>query len=331
MTSIVVVSADRPADRGAMFRAIAHAEGRAVSSVVMGAQDLPLRASRVRHRRAERAALVIGIDRAPGALPLEGSVTDARTVTRALKLYGFERRSIRLLLDGAATGAAVRGGLAWLARTVDRDGVAVVAIATHTRRTGSRNRLVLGDGSFLDAHELARRVGAIPARTWTLLPTCYAAGYGLPGVTGPGRLATFASTAKREAYQIGAAGSHLVIHMVRRAMVEGRAPRSVESAFRFAERTLKRFEPDRAPLLSDGIGGDLVLGRVRWKPPHGDDPYRLTPRDAVTPALSTPSPPAPPAPAHPAPRETAHPRAGRDRITACGWVRVSCEDDGGGV
>jgi hypothetical protein len=48
--------------------------------------------------------------------------------------------------------------------------------------------------------------------------------------------------------------------MVRRAMLEGRAPYSVESAFSFAYDEIREQHPDKLPSINDGIPEDLVLG-----------------------------------------------------------------------
>ena len=55
--------------------------------------------------------------------------------------------------------------------------------------------------------------------------------------------------------------------MVKRAMLDRQAPDSVESAFAWAKADLERTHPYRVPSISDGIDGDLVLGRSPG--PHG--------------------------------------------------------------
>lgn len=210
----------------------------------------------------KRTALLIGINRAAGGRPLPGSVTDAMNVRKALTGYGFLAKNVTTLLDGAATRSRILAELDRLARRTASDGVAVFAVATHTRRRGGQNELLTADGARIGSYELAAKLRAVRARMWVALPTCYAGGYAVPGITGPRRVATFASSSTRPTYQLGSGGSYLIIHMVKHGMLEGGAPGSVESAFEYARARLEREQPDRVPSISDGIPGELVLGRV---------------------------------------------------------------------
>jgi hypothetical protein len=210
----------------------------------------------------KRTALLIGINRAKGGRPLPGSVTDATNVRKALAGYGFLSRNVTTLLDGAATRSRILSELDRLAARTPADGVAVFAVATHTRRRGGQNELLTADGARIGSYELAAKLRAVRSRMWVALPTCYAGGYAIPGIIGPRRVATFASSATRPTYQLGSGGSYLIIHMVKYGMLEGGAPGSVESAFEYARARLERERPTRVPSISDGIPGDLVLGRV---------------------------------------------------------------------
>jgi len=212
----------------------------------------------------KRHALLIGINNAVGGSPLEGAVTDALNVKEALLDYGFLERNITTLLDGQATRAAILKGLDDLAKVTPASGVAVVAIAAHSRRYGGIDQLLAADGARVDSTEIASRLQRLRSRAWIALPTCFAAGYALPGIVGHNRVATFASSGESESYELGSAGSYLIIDMVRRAIIERQAPYSVESAFDWAKQTLERTNPDRVPLMSDGVDGDLVLGDVTW-------------------------------------------------------------------
>jgi caspase domain-containing protein len=211
---------------------------------------------------AGRHALIVGINNARGGRPLPGSVTDAKNLRDALLMYGFKRENITMLLDGAASRAAIRAGLDSLAQRTPTDGIAVFAVATHTRRHGGQNELLTADGLRISASELALSLGRVRSRLWTALPTCYSAGYALPGIVGPNRIATFASSADEPSYQLGEGGSFLILNMVRKAMIERQAPTSVEDAFRWARDTLKEESPSNVPTMSDGIPGELRLGRV---------------------------------------------------------------------
>jgi hypothetical protein len=222
---------------------------------------------------AKRTALIIGINNAQGASPLPGSVRDAMNLHDALIGYGFREENITLLLDGQATKPAILAGLRSLAARTPSNGVAVFAAATHTSRWGGTNSLATAEGERISAGVLAAHLREVRAAAWVALPTCYAEGYALPGIVGFNRVATFASSADRESYQAGDSGSFLFIHMVRRAMLEGRAPLSVESAFNFAHSELSRRHPEFVPSMNDGYPGDLVLGpaptirTARWEPP----------------------------------------------------------------
>ena len=231
------------------------------------------------HRPAaasERTAVIVGINHAQGTTPLPGSVRDARNLHAALLGYGFRDENITLLLEGQATRSAILGALGSLAQRTPASGVAVVAIATHTKRSGGTNLLATADGGRISTAELASHLSAVRSPAWVALPTCYAGGYAKPGIVGYNRVATFASSEDRMSYQAGSAGSFLFIHMVRRAMIEGRSPASVESAFEFARAELERDFPEYVPSMSDGVPGDLVLGTpahvtrsARWEPSSG--------------------------------------------------------------
>lgn len=252
---------------------------------------------------AKRTALIIGINHSQGAPPLPGSVRDAMNLHDALIGYGFREENITLLLDGQATKPAILAGLRSLAARTPSNGIAVFAAATHTGRWGGTNSFATAEGGRISAGVLAAHLGEVRAPAWVALPTCYAEGYALPGIVGFNRVATFASSADRESYQAGDAGSFLFIHMVRRGMLEGRAPTSVESAFGFAHSELSRRHPEYVPLMSDGYPGNLVLGpaptirTARWEPPAEQEPqtwdgweYHTYGSDPYEDPYATPSP-----------------------------------------
>ncbi len=272
----------------------------------------------------KRTALIVGINHARGGRPLPGSITDANNLRDALLAYGFKSSRIKMLIEQEASAIAIRKGLESLARRTPRDGLAVFAVATHTRRRGGRNELLTADGNRISSTELASRLGRVRSRMWVALPTCYAGGYALPGIIGPRRIATFASPRDQQTYQLGSAGSYLFINMVRRAMLEGGAPKSVESSFRFAVKTLKKDAPDRVPHMLDGIKGELVLGR--FVPPGGDTVAAAgggaRNGSAVGPPTITKSRPDPdpaPPPTTPAPR--------RISPGICGRISYNCSQD----
>ena len=72
------------------------------------------------------------------------------------------------------------------------------------------------------------------------------------------------SAANSETYELGPAGSWLILYMVEYGMLDGEAPASVESAFAYARTAIAKVNPDREPFMVDGIPGDFVLGP--WRP-----------------------------------------------------------------
>jgi hypothetical protein len=92
--------------------------------------------------------------------------------------------------------------------------------------------------------------------------SCYAAGFDTPGITGPNRIAVFASASNQMAYESSAFDrSFLFQYMVHEGMERAKAPRpSVESAFLYAQQRLSKEYPEQVPIISDGIAGDFVIG-----------------------------------------------------------------------
>ncbi len=265
----------------------------------------------------KRRALIIGINHAAGSRPLAGAVMDARNLGRALGQYGFLEANMSVLLDGEATRADMLSKLDELAAKTPKDGIAVFGLAAHTRVHGGQSHVVAADGALISASELAGRLARVKSKMWVALPTCFAGGYALPGVVGADRVATFASSAREESFELGSSGSYLFINMVRKAMIEGRAPTSVESAFNFAEAEIRGTAPRRVPFMRDGVKGDLILGAYER-------------RRVIKQALTKPEPtsaagpdPTPADQAY-APQPTPMPRSRPRTVRVCGRLRVNC-------
>jgi hypothetical protein len=239
-----------------------------------------------------RFALLVGINHAQGASPLQGAVTDALNVKQALLGYGFPQQNVRTLLDAQASRAAILQGLDDLVAETPPSGIAVVAIAAHSRRYGGIDQLLAADGLRIDSTEIASRLQRLRARAWIALPTCYAGGYALPGIVGHNRIATFASDGQSESYEVGRAGSYLIIDMVQEAMTERYAPESVESAFYWAKHRLEQTNPNRVPSMSDGIDGDLVLGDMPGAQADGPPPPQAQRQRGQAQTTETDGPPA---------------------------------------
>ncbi len=80
---------------------------------------------------------------------------------------------------------------------------------------------------------------------------------------------------------MGSAGTYLVRSMVNEAMTGGKAASSVEAAYNYS----KKKDPSRAPIMNDGVAGELVLGPVTWAAP--------APKAAPKPIVNSTPPPAP--------------------------------------
>ena len=213
-------------------------------------------------RPGAHTALIIGINDTDPKNPLLGAGADAENMRTALLKYGFHSSDIVVLRDGQATRPRILSELQRLVARTPADGIAVFAAASHGAGTSFRT----AEGARLYASDLGRYLGRIRAPVWTALAMCFAAGFAVPGVVGPNRIATFSSAANQLTYEIGGAGSELFYAMIRQGMIDAGAPRSVESAFNFARATLAR-DYSNLPVMSDGVPGELVLGPVTWGPP----------------------------------------------------------------
>jgi len=213
-------------------------------------------------RPGAHTALIVGINDTDPKNPLLGAGADATNMRTALLKYGFRSSDIVVLRDGQATRPRILSELQRLVARTPADGIAVFAAASHGAGTSFRT----AEGARLYASDLGRYLGRIRAPVWTALAMCYAAGFAVPGVVGPNRIATFSSAANQLTYEIGGAGSELFYAMVKQGMVDAGSPRSVETAFNFAYRSLAK-DYSNLPVMSDGVPGELVLGPVTWGPP----------------------------------------------------------------
>lgn len=206
--------------------------------------------------RADKTALLIGVNKAPGTPTLEGSITDANNMRDLLVRQGFKRQNIVKLTDAQASRGAVLAALDSLAARTSGKGMAVFMLASHTSPTGPS--FVTGDGGRISASELASRLGRVPGKLWTTLATCYGAGYSKAGIVGKNRIAVFSSPSDKYSYQLGSAGSWTVLYMIRKGMLEGQAKTdTIEGAYHWAKAAIEKENPDRKPIMSDGISGDV--------------------------------------------------------------------------
>lgn len=261
----------------------------------------------------KRTALIVGINHAAGSKPLQGAVRDAELVRDALYKYGFSHDNVVVLTEREATAARIRAELDALAERTPADGRSVFAFAGHSRRRGGTNNVVAADGALIPAADLAARLGSVRAPMWIALPTCYAGAYALPGIVGPGRVTTFASSGNEMAYELGASGSYLIIHMVERAMLGGAAPESVERSFAYAAGSIGESRPDRVPHIDDRVAGEFVLGR--FAPPEA----KAAPKPPPSPEEPAPAPEPPQAP-----QPNDQPRPPPQHAEVCGLLRYNC-------
>ena len=222
-------------------------------------------------------AVVVGIDDYPGGdADLRAAVADARGVDNALAAYGVPANHRLLLLDKDATANNIRGALAWMAGRASADSTAVFFYSGHVRQVaGDPDRdsevideaLVGADGENVYDGQVADLLRGLDARSaWLGIAACYGAGF--DDALAPGRILTAAAGENDIAYENSSLGhSYLVEYMVRRAMLQGHAPGSVQDAFAWARAQIARDYPNRQPSILDRSRGPVVLGRATAAPP----------------------------------------------------------------
>jgi hypothetical protein len=286
----------------AMFACVSASPSRAERIVasqggLVPAQSAPPRS--VAHRSAEppepkrplRAALLVGVDNAPGSDPLPGSRADAHTMRRALLMYGFDPRDIIMLLDEQATRGNILAAIDELAAGSFEDSITVISFSAHSVHTAGGPTMRAWDAR-LRATEIAEHMRPLRGRVWSVFATCYAGGYVRPGVVGPDRITVFSSRASDTSLQLGDAGSFIVLYMARYAMLEREAPATVESAFRYAREHIALSHRPSLPFIDDRIRGELALGPLSDVDPPETAHTRMSAARAPKPA--TPSPRSPP-------------------------------------
>jgi hypothetical protein len=261
-------------------------------------------------------AVVIGIDDYPGDdADLRAAVADARDVDSALAAYGVPASHRLVLLDKQATADNIRGALAWMDNRASADSTAVFFYSGHVRQVaGDPDRdgeaideaIVAADGDNVYDGQIAELLRGLEARsTWLGIAACYGAGF--DDALAPGRILTAAAGENDVAYENSSLGhSYMVEYMVHRAMLQGKAPASVQDAFGWARAQIARDYPNRQPAVLDRSRGPIVLGR-----PTAATPDRK-------PSAQAPSEPKDPQPNPSAPQPTApEPQPGG---TACAQV-----------
>jgi hypothetical protein len=250
--------------------------------------------------------VVVGIDDYPGTdADLSAAVADARDVDSALAAYGVPANHRLVLLDKQATADNIRGALTWMTGRASADSTAVFFYSGHVRQVSGdpardgenvAEAIVAADGDNVYDGQVADILRGLEARTaWIGIAACY--GGGFDNALAPGRILTAAAGENEVAYENSGLGhSYMVEYMVRRAMLQGRAPGSVQDAFAYARAGIAKDYPNRMPVMIDRTSGPVVLGRpVAPSAPENRKPAAQPPAQSKDPqpAPSAPPPTAP--------------------------------------
>jgi hypothetical protein len=261
--------------------------------------------------------VVIGINTYPGggAYNLESAVNDANDMVTALQGMGVPGDHVLLVRDGQATASGIRASADWLVAHASSDSKAVFFYAGHTEKLSPSTEALIGsDGGEVTNAELANHFSHLEAsKAWFVIAACF--GGGFDNLLGPGRIVTAAADANHLAYENETFHrSYLVEYMIRQAMIEGRAPGSVQNAFDYAVSAIHHDYPGREPVEADDLGAPLDMrsaGAVQSPPAPPPGPPPTAPPES-------PSPPSPPTSAPPAsPPSTAPPQG-----DACGSLTL---------
>ena len=206
-------------------------------------------------------AVIIGINRYPsGHFDLQSAVPDARDVDEALGRFGVPPGQRLVMTDESATGCRIDAAADWLVRNAGPAATAVFFYAGHARKLGgSTEALIAADGANVTDADLAHHLAGLQsAHTWIGISACF--GGGFDELLGPGRILTAAAGPNALAYENeGFHRSYLVQYMVRKAMIEGAAPDTVQQSYQWAWAALDRDYPNRMPYQIDRAGGPLDI------------------------------------------------------------------------
>ena len=251
-------------------------------------------------------AVLVGVDDYPGdAHDLRKAAADARAADAALAAYGVPTARRLMLLDGQASVTNIHKALDWLVGHAAPEAVAVLFFAGHARqvlpgrRGGPVHGAIIGaDGTDLLDTEIARTLTRLEARSaWITMAVCYGAEF--DEVLAPGRVLTAASGRYEIAYENNSLDhSYLVEYMVQKAMIEGRAPDSVQESFRWAATRIARDYSDRQPVMIDRAHGPVDLSQGGTRRPEAAPVSRSAPSDPPAPEPED-APPEPVAPVLP--------------------------------
>jgi hypothetical protein len=253
-------------------------------------------------------AVIIGINDYPGSRSdLRSAVNDANDVNEALAGFGVPGSQRLLVRDRQATAGVVLAAADWLVQHAGPDATAVFFYAGHVRKlSSSTEAIVAADGRVVTDGQLASALSGLAARrAWIAMAACF--GGGFDEMLAPGRVLTAAADADHLAYENASYGrSYMVQFMVREAMIERRAPDSVQSAYEYARAQLSAQYPGRVPVEYDRAGAPVILRQGAFA--YGSS-------GAAPPSAGSPSSPSP---------TTAPPSSDDGRCAHLAVVSVNC-------
>jgi hypothetical protein len=222
-------------------------------------------------------ALLVGINEHLGPVADNHvSREDAELLRRLLLEAGWHDERILLLTDTDATGAMLREGLSWLARSAGQHATVLLHYSGHSKKWYGQGGAIVDiglwptDDDFLRRDELAAALEVIPhARLWGNFATCNAAALHEAGLGDERRVLTYSSRSEQKSYEDPNAG-HSVwgSFLLDRAIGDAHGPGvalPVQAAFAQAapqahERTAGQRYGPQTPVIEDGLGEPFLLG-----------------------------------------------------------------------
>jgi hypothetical protein len=251
----------------------------------------------VRQLESGTWAVVIGINDYPGDdHDLNYAVNDATDAVDALRSQGAADHFM-FLRDGQVTVEVFRAAISWLTNHAGPDAVAVLYYAGHVKKIRNSEAIVTADGGTITDRELASWLRPLAARNmWITMAACY--GGGFTELLAPGRVLTAAAGPDDMAYESSAFGrSYLGEYMVHRAIVQGAAADTVQSAFSWAQAKISQEYPGREPVQYDNSDGALSLRpRPNYANSASSGSSYAPPDEAPAGEAPEPAPPEQPAP-----------------------------------
>ena len=237
-------------------------------------------------------SVVIGINDYPGTEnDLHYADNDANDMVKALNLQGVEGSHILSLRDGQVTPSVVHSAVDWLNAHAGPDAIATFFYAGHVMKVAgtSSEAMVTSDGGHVWDVDLAKWLKPLQARrAWFAFAACYSGGFN--EILAPGRVLTAAAGPNDVAYESSRfSRSYLGEFMIHRAMIEGLANNTIETAFKYARDAIAREYPNRVPVQYDYGDGNLNLrpnGAPGTTPPPPSSPPSPTNAPAKAPPPS---------------------------------------------